>query len=96
MTSQFNYLTFSLHAGLKAFLEATILTVITRDAVYNAIAAFLADIVQAFLDGALEETLAAFATEHRVVITRAFVGTDHAQWCVRRKFDFYLGLQKHM
>ena len=66
MTSQFNYLTFSLHAGLKAFLEATILTVITRDAVYNAIAAFLADIVQAFLDGALEETLAALTAKTKI------------------------------
>ena len=94
MTSQFNYLTFSLHAGLETFFEPTILTVVTRDAVHNTIAAFFADIIQAFLDGALEETLASLATEHRIVITRAFVGTNHAQWRVRREFDFYWRLQK--
>ena len=80
-------LTLSLHARLEALPEAAVLAVVSRHAVHHTVLALLAHVVEAFLDGTLEEAFTAFAAEHRVVVARALVVADHAQGRVGRKLD---------
>jgi hypothetical protein len=61
-------LTFFLHAHAEALVEATLLARVSGEFVDVAVARLFAGVDEVFLYSALEESLAAFAREDRVVV----------------------------
>jgi len=69
--------TLSLHAQLQALLEAAVLAVVPRALVHHTDAIPLARVHKVLLHSALEEAFTSLAAEHRVVVARTDVPTDH-------------------
>jgi hypothetical protein len=70
---------FSSHSHLKTLLIAAVLTAITLALIHNTIPVLATGISQVFSHGALEKSLASFATEDSVVLARCSIATNRTQ-----------------
>jgi len=71
-------LTLASHADSEALLESTVLALVAMMLVDRTVATAAARVVEVATDRALEETLAALARQHAVVLAGALVAADDA------------------